>query len=312
MRDEYPHTVMEFEKRFADEAACRTYLAGLRWPDGFVCPACGAVHEMASAVRIGHRWRCRKCRRQVSVTAGTVFQDSHLPLTLWLHAMWHVVGQKNGISAIGLQRVLGLGSYETAWMLLHKLRTAMVRPGRDRLTGRVEVDETFWGAPEAGVSGRQTVKKELLVIAVEQRGRSMGRVRMRRIGHAGPKPLHGFIAASIEPGSTVVTDGWNHYQHLKGYIHEPHNQSAAAPGDPMVLPRVHKVASLVKRWLMGTHQGGVQADYLDAYLDEYTFRFNRRASSSRGLLFHRLAQQSVQIGPSPLKHITKNKPLRHG
>jgi transposase-like protein len=240
----------------------------------------------------------------MSVTAGTVFQDSHLPLTVWFRALWQITSQKNGISALGLQRVLGLGSYKTAWAMLHKLRRAMVRPGRDRLSGVVEVDETYWGAEETGLIGRQTVNKAIIAVAVEEDGRKIGRIRLQTIPNLTQTALHGFIAISVEPGSTVRTDGFQSYLGLQGYTHQRHVQTERAE-DEHVLPRVHRVIGLLKRWLMGTHQGVVSAEHLDDYLNEFTFRFNRRTSASRGKLFYRLAQQAVQIEPVPFSKLVK-------
>jgi hypothetical protein len=243
-------------------------------------------------------WLCAKCRRQVSVTAGTIFERTHLPLTAWFRAMWHVTAQKNGVSALGLQRVLGLGSYKTAWAMLHKLRRAMVRPGRDRLQGTVEVDETYWGGPEEGVIGRLTETKTLIAVGAEEDGTGIGRIRLRRLPELTRRALHGFIGEAVEPGSTVRTDGLNCYLGLEGYVHDRQIQRDQ-DDDEHLLPRVHRVVSLLKRWLLGTHQGAVGHEHLDCYLDEFTFRFNRRKSASRGKLFYRLAQQAVQVGPAP-------------
>ena len=240
----------------------------------------------------------------MSITAGTVLQDSHVPLTTWFRAMWHVTSQKNGVSALGLQRVLGLGSYKTAWAMLHKLRRAMVRPGRDRIGGVVEVDETYWGGNEEGVVGRLTEDKALLIIAAQADGKGIGRIRMRRIPDLTKVSLHGFIAESVEPDSTVCTDGLNAYLGLKAYTHDRRVQRKQATGEHL-LPRVHRVVSLLKRWLMGTHQGAVGHDHLDDYLNEFTFRFNRRKSASRGKLFYRLVQQAVQVPPAPFNTLTK-------
>jgi hypothetical protein len=179
--EDYPRNLAEFEARFSTEAACREYLVRLRWPDGFRCPRCGGRKDWP--VR-GLLRQCADCGYQSSVTAGTIFQDTRKPLMVWFRAMWAVTSQKNGASAIGLQRVLGLGSYDTAWTWLHKLRRAMVRPGRDRLSGRVEVDETYWGSEEEGVRGRQTESKALIVIAAQKDGDGIGRIRMRRIPDA--------------------------------------------------------------------------------------------------------------------------------
>jgi len=287
--------MLELERRFSDEAGCRAYLTALRWPAGFVCPRCATSEALEIRRSL---WRCLACRREVSVTAGTVFQDSKLPLTLWFRAMWQITSQKNGVSAIGLQRVLGLGSYKTAWTVMHKLRRAMVRPGRDRLSGIIEVDEAYWGGEEQAVHGRQTNDKALIAVAAEVDGTKLGRIRLRHIPDCTPKTLHGFIAEAIQPASTVQTDGWLAYRQLQGYVHQPVVQSHQPPDKPHLLPRVHLVISLLKRWLMGTHQGAVSSAYLQDYLDEFTFRFNRRTSSSRGKLFYRLAQQAVQTPPT--------------
>ncbi len=313
MTEDYPRTLMELERRFATVGSCRDYLFQLRWPDGFICPRCG--HRQAWKMGRG-LWLCRACRYQASVTAGTIFQDGRLPLTLWFRAMWYVTSQKNGVSAMSVQRVLGLGSYQTAWTWLHKLRRAMVRPGRDRLTGRVEVDETYLGALEEGHQGREPGKKALIVIAAEEDGAKIGRIRMRRVANASAKSLPGFVTDVIEPGSVVHTDGWAGYMTLKdkGYVHEATAQGRLdIPGSEQdLLPRVHRVVSLLKRWLLGTHQGAVSPQHLDYYLDEFTFRFNRRRSASRGKLFYRLCQQAVQVEPRPYSQLIHPQGLGRG
>lgn len=299
MVEDYPRTLMELERRFSDEEACRDYLFALRWPHGFACQRCGGGRAWPMARGL---WLCGACRAKVSVTAGTIFQDSKLPLTLWFRAMWQVTSQKNGISALGLQRVLGLGSYKTAWAMLHKLRRAMVRPGRQRLRGIVEVDETYWGGEEEGLRGRGAIDKAMIAVAAEAapgRGKAIGRIRLRHIPDINRCTLHEFIGHAIEPGSTVVTDGLQSYRDLNGYIHHRHIQQRQPADAEHLLPRVHRVASLLKRWLLGTHQGAIAHEHLDDYLDEFTFRFNRRTSASRGKLFYRLAQQAVQVAPAP-------------
>jgi transposase-like protein len=218
--------------------------------------------------------------------------------------MWYVASQKNGVSALGMQRVLGLGSYRSAWAMLHKLRRAMVRPGRDRLRGRIEVDETYWGGEEAGMVGRLTEEKALIIVAAECDGPGLGRVRLRSIPDLTKASLHGFIAQAIEPGSTVCTDGLNAYLGLRGYVHDRRIQRHQKPGERL-MPRVHRAVSLLKRWLLGTHQGAIGQAHLDYYLDESTFRFNRRKSASRGKLFYRLAQQAVQVEPAPVEKLIK-------
>jgi transposase-like protein len=242
---------------------------------------------------------------QVSVLAGTVFQDTHLPLTVWFRAMWNITSQKNGVSALGLQRALGLGSYKTAWLILHKLRQAMVRPGRERLRGVVEVDETYWGAAESGgATGRLVYSKALIVVAAEQDGKGIGRIRMARIPDFDRATLHGFIRSSVEAGSTVCTDGLNSYREMKGYIHHRQVQHRLKEGERL-LPRVHRAVSLLKRWMLGTHQGAIGYQHLDDYLNEFVFRFNRRKSASRGKLFFRLAQHALQIAPTTYERLVR-------
>lgn len=296
---------MELERRFADEASCREYLIALRWPDGPVCLRCAQCNGVLIRRAL---WRCDACRHEASVTAGTIFQDSKVPLTLWFRAMGQVTSQKNGMSALGIQRVLGLGSYKTAWSLLHKLRRAMVRPGRERLHGGVEVDETYWGGEEEGVHGRQTETKALIAVAAEAvpgSASAIGRIRLAPLDDTSRATLHGFISDSVVPGSTVVTDGLPSYRELTGYVHQRFVRKRHHE-DEALLPRVHRVASLLKRWLMGTHQGAVAHEHLGDYWNEFTFRFNRRTSASRGKLFYRLAQQAVAMPPAPYNTLVKH------
>jgi transposase-like protein len=302
--EDYPRNINELEARFSTEEACRAYLFRLCWPDGFRCPRCGGSKAWPfRSVRL----ECGDCGHQTSVTAGTIFQDTRKPLVMWFRTMWWVTSQKNGTSALGLQRVLGLGSYKTAWTWLHKLRRAMVRPGRDRLTGRIEVDETFVGGLEEGVRGRQTETKALVVIAAQEDGAGMGRIRMRRIADASAESLESFLYENIEPGSIIHTDGWPGYGGVaaKSYVHQVTVLTGKRQSASELLPLVHLVASLLKRWLLGTHQGAVSREHLDYYLDEFTFRFNRRNSKSRGKLFYRLVQQAVAVEPVPYKAMVK-------
>ena len=253
-------------------------------------------------------FQCGGCRHQTSATAGTIFQDTRKPLVMWFRAMWYVTSQKNGASALGLQRVLGLGSYETAWTWLHKLRRAMVRPDRDRLNGWVEVDETLVGGLEEGVAGRQTETKVLVVIAAQADGPGIGRIRMRMTEDASADSLHPFVQDCIEPGSTIHTDGWQGYAGLerKGYPRELTVLRGRRKEASKLMPRVHRVASLLKRWILGTHQGAVAHQHLPYYLDEFTFRFNRRKSKSRGKLFFRLMQQAVNTLPATYDTIVRH------
>lgn len=302
--EDYPRSLMELESRFSTEEACRDYLASLRWPNGFVCPRCanqGAWPKKTTLLE------CMACGHQASVTAGTIFERTRTPLPIWFRAIWWVVTQKNGTSALGLQRVLGIGSYETAWTWLHKIRRAMVRPDRDQLNGRVEVDETYLGGLEEGVRGRETFKKALVVIAAQEDGEGIGRIRMQRIPDASAESLLSFVKSAVEQGSLIHTDGWPGYAGLetKGYGHEVTVLRRSRVSASKLLPRVHRVASLLKRWILGTHQGAVSPEHLDGYLDEYTFRFNRRTSRSRGKLFYRLLQNAMVVGPAPYKDIIK-------
>lgn len=204
---------MELESRFATDAACRDYLAGLRWPQGPFCPSCAGTEGWSTGRGL---WMCAACGHQLSLTVGTIFQDTRTPLTLWFRAIWWVTSQKNGTSALGLQRVLGLGSCRTAWTWLHKLRRAMVRPGRDRLTDAVEVDETFVGGVEPGGGKRHVGKKALVIVAAEVRGRATGRIRLRRVADSSGDSLLPFVQKAVAPGAVVITDGLPSYCGLPG------------------------------------------------------------------------------------------------
>jgi transposase-like protein len=291
---EYPMTLEEFEKEFGTEKACRDYIVSIRWPDGFLCPRCG--HNKAWPIGDA-LFQCTSCRYRTSIIAGTIFQDTHKSLTMWFRAMWWVASQKSGASALGLQKVLGLGSYETAWSWLHKIRHAMVRPGREKLSGFVEVDDTYIGGEHEGKQGRGSENKALVAIGVEVNDGKIGRIRLSRVANASGASLVKFVQESVEKGSTVNTDGWQGYNGLtsEGYIHEV--TFAKHTEKTELLPHVHLIVSLIKRWLLGTHQGAVRGKHLDYYLDEYTFRFNRRTSHYRGKLFYRLIQNAVAVEP---------------
>jgi transposase-like protein len=298
--DMYPMNLMELEQNFSTEQQCRDYLFKLRWENGFRCPRC----ENKEYWQIGDfKYKCRGCGYQTSVIAGTIFQDTHKPLALWFRAIWYVTSQKTGASALGVQRILGLGSYRTAWTWLHKLRRAMVRPDRDKVGGVIEVDEAYIGAvEEGGKRGRGTENKILITIAAEVSDEKLVRIRMKVISDASAKSLHGFIEEVVEKGSAIITDGWSGYSGIesKGYTHVIKVQKNE---NESMLPHVHTVFSLLKRWLLGTLQGSCSEEYMGYYLDEYTFRFNRRKSKSRGLLFYRLLQNAVQIEPTTYKKI---------
>ena len=257
------------------------------------------------------RIMCRACRYQCTVTAGTLFAKTRTPLRSWFAAAWYVTSQKNGISALGLQRVLGLGSYQTAWSILHRLRRAMVNPGREKLCGVVEVDETYIGGREKGKKSALNYdrKKVIVVVAVEMlQPKGFGRIRLRRITSASKKTVMPFVCEAIEPGAVVRTDGSPIYGLLKEHGYTRHKIVHLGSSEPahITMPGVHRITSLLKRWLLGTHQGSVQSGKLDYYLDEYTFRFNRRTSRSRGLLFYRLLEQAVITDSVTYQEITRS------
>jgi len=259
---DFPHSLAEFEQQFSTEEGCRAYLVKLRWPEGFHCPRCQSVEywDLKRGLR-----KCANCGYQASVLAGTIFHRSHLPLQTWFRAVWWITNQKQGISALGLQRLLGLGSYKTAWACLQKLRRAMVRPGRDRLTGKVELDETYVGGVDPGGGRRHLGDKALVVIAAQVDGNGIGRVRLSCIESASADSIQPFAEDAIEPGSTVITDGWDGYEWLeaKGYKHKVRTISGSGKTASTLLPRVYRVASLLKRWLLGTHQGGVSREQIE-------------------------------------------------
>ena len=302
---------------FPTDADCLDYLEWLRWPDGFVCPGCGH----AGGWRMGDgRFRCAGCDQRTSVTAGTIFDRTRTPLTVWFNAGWLLATQKDGVSALSLQRSLEIGSYQTAWAMLHRLRSVLVRPGRERLSGTVEVDETFIGGEEPGLrGGRQKGKKSLVGVAVERHEpKGFGRCRMAILPDASAVSLRAFLVDHVEEGATVVTDGWASYPPATAglYTHQPH--VVPGPQAAKLLPGVHRVASLAKRWLLGTHQGSVDEAHLPGYLDEFVFRFNRRPSRSRGLLFYRLLELAVAHEPVRYRDLIvnpepkKNPPLAPG
>ncbi len=311
---DYPSTFGEFHSWFSDDQSCVAFLERLRWPAGFVCPSCGEAGEPLR-IRRG-RLRCRSCRAETSATARTVFADTKLPLATWFQTIWLVTNQKHGTSALDLQRAVGM-SYETAWTVLHKLRRAMVREGRESLAGTVEVDETYVGGVVPGRGGRGALGKAIVGIAVERLGAgakskrvALGRVRLQRIPDVQMPALTEFVLDSCDLDAVISTDHWPGYNGLgaAGFTHV--KTSISSSGDPahIAMPCVHRVASLLKRWLLGTHQGGVSIRQLDFYLDEFVFRFNRRTSRSRGLLFYRLVEQAIATTPKPAKLIIGGRP----
>ena len=251
------------------------------------------------------------------MTAGTIFDRTRTPLTVWFHACWSFATAKDGICALGLQRTLQIGSYQTAWAMLHRLRSVLIRPGRELLSGQVEVDETYIGGEEAGLAGgRAKGKKALVAVAVEVKApKGFGRCRMRVIPDGSASTLHTFITDNVATGSTVITDGWSGYLGIdkSGHPHDRRSQRAAkALGEDIgkLLPGVHRVASLAKRWLLSTHQGAVDVEHLPGYLEEFCFRFNRRRSRSRGLVFLRVLQLAVGHDPVRYQQLIKRHQTR--
>jgi transposase-like protein len=305
IEERYPKDFQEFLVQFPDENACWLYIIDLRWPEGYICSQCQSKKYWLTAK---HKIHCSDCGREFSITSGTIFQDSKKPLLLWFHIIWWVVAQKTGASAYNLKDFMGFGSYETAWLWLHKLRRAMVRSGREKLSGIIEVDETYIGGRELGTGkqGRGAVKKCLVVVATECLGKQIGRVRFRIIAEATNENLMDFINDNIEQGSTIITDGWSGYAALSQcaeYEHIAKIISGSGQQAHELLPHVHMVDSLLKRWINGTHQGNISPKHLEYYLDEFAFRFNRKLSTYRGKLFLRLMQQATSIAPATYNDI---------
>jgi ISXO2-like transposase domain/Transposase zinc-ribbon domain len=264
---ELPRSLPEFEARFPDEAACARWLLEKRWPGGFRCPACG--HDEAWELgRERLTLQCAACERQVSVTAGTALHGSHLPLRTWFLAAWLVATHRNGMSARQLWLQLGLGSYKSAWLLLRKLRRA-VRPGRSH-DGKL-----------------------LVAGAVEIRGEGPGRIRLAVIGDCSAVALGAFVAGAVAGGSTVVSDGWAGYRRLKDVKHDP-RVVGDAPAH-LILPWVHRVFANAKRWALGVYHG-LRPKHLQAYLDEFVFRFNRRRTPHAA--FDRLLGLGLTLEPA--------------
>ena len=315
----YPCNQLGFDRLFKTDKDCLDYLLQLKQPEGFHCLKCGN-----KTYWLGTREKliCKKCRAETSITANTLFHKSRLPLGVLFRAMWWIIAQKNaaptylpacpvgpaggqGVSAQGLQRVLGIGSYETAWGWLHKFRRLIVMSDREKLSGMVEIDETLVGGKKSGKRGRGAEGKTLVVMALEINNFGTGRVRLMEIPDATRQSLNAFIKANIEKGTTITTDGWKGYVDInkmprlpadRGYKRIISDQTKLLDGEH-ILPHVHRIASLLKKWLLGTHQSYVTKNYLQYYLDEFVFRHNRRKSKSRGLLFYTLIQQAAKAKP---------------
>jgi len=300
---DYPADLGDFLRMFPDDEACRDYLFRVRWPNGFRCPRPGCTGTQAWKTARG-LYVCRTCERNVSVTAGTVLDRTRTPLRTWFFTIWQLTTSKAGTSALGLYRSMGFGSQATAWTHLHKLRRAMVRQDRDPLGPEleIEVDETYVGGLDHGVQGRRQFRKAIVAIAVEvHRGRrGFGRCRLQTIEDVSRASLEPFVREYCMPGSTIVTDAWAGYGHLEelGYEHIVHHMNQLPDPAHVYMPAAHRVASLLKRWILGTHQGSVSMWQMPFYLDEFVFRFNRRNSRRRGLVFYRMLQQIVVTPPT--------------
>ncbi len=299
--DDLPRDLPSFIARFGTDEQCRDHLFARRWPEGFRCRACG--HGEAWALARRHIHECAACGQQHSLLKGTIFEQTKTGLARWFLAIYLVTSSKGGISAMELQRQMGFGSYQTAWTWLHKIRKAMVRPGREPLSRHVEADETYVGGSRSGRPGRGAKGKTLVAGAVESgrgkaRGRRLGRLRLAVVADASGRSLQGFLAGAVAKPSAVTTDGWSGYAGLaaEGYAHEPHNLSSW--GDAALrLPAIHLVFGLAKRWLLGTHHGAVGKKHLPAYLDEFVFRFNRRTAKSISHRFARVIEHATAAGP---------------
>lgn len=299
----YPGRLADLRAWFSTDGACLAYLDWLRWPDGFACPHCGSRSAGGGQTGV---YRCHGCRRRVSVISGTIFHKTRVPLTVWFEAVWLFTTSKAGVSAATLHRLLPVNSYQTAWTMLAKLRATLSQTGLEPLAGRVEVDETFIGGVKPGRPGRGAAGKTLVAGGIEITGQGWGRARMAVIADASADSLRGFITATIAPGSVIVSDAWKGYPPaMDGYHHEPFNLSASGAPAHESLPAIHRVFALVKRLLEGTYQGAGSHEHLQEYLDEYVFRFNRRHTRARGLLFMRLLQRAIDSSPVTYRDLTR-------
>ena len=298
----YPTSLIEFQAAFGTEAACAAYLVELRWPDGFVCPACGSLRAWTLKTK-AHTFECAACGRQTSVTAGTILHDSKLPLTTWFLAAFLIATHSNGLSARQLQSLLGLGSYRTAWMLAGKLRRAMVDPQRAPLSGLIEADDSTLPLrttddPPTGGGGRSLDGKMAIAGAVEISDGVVGRLRLQAIADYSAETLHAFLTGVAAPGSELKTDGWSGYPGAPGLVHDPHVVGPMAAH--LILPTIHTVFSNVKSWAKGVYHG-LRRPHLQSYLDEFVFRFNRRRTPQAA--FRSILRIAAAIMPVPYNRL---------
>ena len=312
-RPSFPKNIREFPRQFATEEACQDYLAACRWPDGFACPRCG--HARGYRLVEQRRWQCAACRYQVSLTAGTILHNTKTPLAVWFWAAYVTVTDKRGISALLLQRQMGLRRYETAWLLLHKLRRAMVNVGREPLHGDVEIDDTWVGAPQAGLRGSRQLKGRkaaIVLVAVERRGDRSGRVRMSVIPDFKQTTMLAFVMQHVAPGSTVYSDGLKSFDGLQAadVRHVARTQpirSALHRGVPSAAPLADRAIGNLQQWLIGTHHGVSKAQ-LQVYIDEFVFRHNRRRQPMAA--FQTLLGLGAGRAPTPYRRIRGAQDVR--
>ena len=301
----YPKDQLEFEDQFRTETECIEYFRKIRWPNGFMCRKCGETEYWPQS---RNRYTCKICQFQTTLFAGTMFEGSRVKLRLWYRAIWWMLNQKHGTSASGLQKGLGIKTYKTAWLLLHKIRSAMVDPKRSKLSGDIEVDEAWIGGRKHGPEYKGGKGNPIVVVAIEFKEKKLGRLRMEHIESNTTALLTRFIKNNVEQCSHIYTDEWAGYRAISVPGYSLTQTPTSTEVNNKVLKRVHLVIALLKTWLQGTHHGRVERQHLQSYLDEFTFRFNRRNSASRGLLFKRLLENAVYTaGPTYDKLASKVK-----
>jgi len=289
---DFPKTATEFEARFATEEDCRAYWIEARWGGKPACARCGSTYVWA--IRGGTTFECRECDHQTSLTAGTLLEKTRKPLKMWFRAVFEISTRRTGISAMDLMRIMGFGSYKTAWSWLHKLRAALVRPEREPLGPFVQMDEAL-------VGGKGGPHKELVLVAAE----AGGRVRLAHAETNDKATLKRFADGQIAPGARVVTDGLASYDadSLGSRPHEAKVQTKAERRENDAIQSCHWTISLLKRWLLGTHAGAVAPKHLQAYLDEFAFRHNRRKTQGVGRIAARVIERLVARQPLTMRSL---------
>ena len=279
-----PTTLQEVIRYLSDADVCTSFVASLRWPEGPVCAHCGGrEHSYLTTRRI---WKCKSCKRQFSVRTGTIFEDSPIPLDKWMAAIWLIANSKNGISSYELGRALGL-TQKSAWFLLHRIRLAMQTGSFDKMSGTIEVDETFIGglarnmhvsARRAKITGTGGTDKTMVVGALERGGRVRVSIKADRTAAT----LQGFVRANVEEGSDIYTDALGAYVGLDGdYTDEVVDHAKEYVNGHVSTNGVENFWCLLKRSLKGTYVS-VEPFHLFRYLDERAFSFNERKSTDLG------------------------------